>query len=172
MTVSKPTLVLRSVVLAVLVWQAGAAATMLARHSWANADVAWSTRLLASTDERLRMMLGPDAETLFALRLAAEPGAIWVLQKVVGRIEDVKSVAEFERLAARNGLNIMLATLSYPVPWLLEVPEPFATVETEAAKGLTLRLCVLPGDLEPAARPGWLCEKTTTHFKLWHFQKP
>ena len=85
------------VVLAVLVWQAGAAATMLARHSWANADVAWSTRLLASTDERLRMMLGADADTLFALRTAAEPGAIWVLQKVVGRIEDVKSVAEFER---------------------------------------------------------------------------
>jgi hypothetical protein len=56
--------------------------------------------LLATSDARLRLALGKDADTLFAMREAAEPGAMWLVEKVGGRIEDIKSVAQRARIAA------------------------------------------------------------------------
>jgi hypothetical protein len=156
--------------LLLLGWQATMTAVAFARGLATQAGVPWQRRLLATTDDRVRMALGADADILFALRAASEPGDVLIAAKVMGRIEDLESPADFERLAARNGLLVQLTTLLYPDPFLLTVPDAIAAVRDLSERGDPATLCVFPGDPTPDAG-GWSRTATDPHFELWRFRK-
>lgn len=162
---------LRILVVAVLAWQGGYAGWAMLRPIVKQDNTSWSQRLLATSDERLRQALGKDADTLFAMRTAAEPSALWLTEKVGGRIEDIKTAADFERLSARNGLLIQLTTLSYPDPFLLPVPNAIAATKDVVRRGQDGVLCVFPGDASPVAQAGWSMVQRNDFFELWRFQK-
>lgn len=164
--------------LLLLTWQAGEAVLVLAHGAATRAAIPWQLRLCATTDERIRRALGADAELLFALRGAVAPGSLLITQKVEGRVEDIRSVAEFERLSAKNGLLLQLTTLLYPDPFLLPASHPIPTVEDLVRHGHAAALCVLPGDADPGTRPGWSLvpasppssPPSSPHFQLWRFR--
>jgi len=162
---------LRILVVAVLAWQGVCAGWALLGPVVTQGNKSWHQKLLATSDERLRQALGKDAATLFAMRAAAEPSALWLAEKVGGRIEDIKSAEDFERLSARNGLLIQLTTLSYPDPFLLTVANAIASTEDVSSRGQDAVLCVFPGDASPSARVGWSLVKRNDFFELWRFQK-
>ena len=164
-------LLLRIAVVLVLAWQAGSAAWAMLEPVVATDLGSWRQRLFATSDERVRRALGADAEILFAMRAAAEPGALWLVEKVAGRIEDIKTPADFERLSARNGLLIQLSTLLYPDPFLLAAPAAIAATEDLIGRGFDAALCVLPGDAAPAGRAGWRLVLDDAHFDLWRFRQ-
>lgn len=164
--------------LLLLTWQAGAAVLVLAHGTATRAAIPWDLRLTATTDERIRRALGADAELLFALRAANAPGSLLLTQKVEGRVEDIRSVAEFERLSAKNGLLLQLTTLLYPDPFLLPASQPIPTAEDLVRRGHAAALCVLPGDADPGTRPGWslvpasppASSSSSPPFQLWRFR--
>ena len=162
---------LRILVVLVLAWQGTIAGWTVLKPIVSANGRTWQQLFLATSDERLRLALGKDAETLFAIRAAAKPDSMWLVEKVTGRIEGIKSVAEFERLSARNGLHIQLTTLLYPDPFLLPFENAITTLEDLVGQGRDTMLCVLPGDPAPTQRPGWSRVLQNKLFELWRFQK-
>jgi len=164
-------LILRLLVVSVLAWQGVCAGWAILKPVVMQDNKSWHQKLLATSDERLRQALGKDADVLFAMRAAAEPSSLWLTEKVGGRIEDIKSVEDFERLSARNGLLIQLTTLSYPDPFLLTAANAIAATEDVVRRGQDAVLCVFPGDASPLARTGWSLLEHNDFFELWRFQK-
>lgn len=152
----------------VLAWQAALAVSALAQGAWARAAIPWHERLFASTDDRIRRVLGADAEIVFALR-TLPPGTILLSQEVAGRLEDLKP-GDLERLAARNGLQQQLAQLLYPQPFLLPTPRPIESTEDLVRRGRNAMLCVLPGDAEPNERKGWQRTRALPELQVWEFR--
>lgn len=164
-------LVLRLAVCAALGWQAVMGGIALGHRTAVQQAVGYRARFLADTETRLRSALGADADLLFALRAAVPSGSLVITQKVTGRIEDIKSAADFERLNARNGLLVQLTTLLYPDPFLLAVSDPIAAVEDLVHHDREASLCVFRGDREPADRAGWSRTQQAAGFAIWHFRK-
>lgn len=162
----------------VLVWQALTAAWQQARHFRAASTIPWQQSLLATTSERVQAVLGPDAPVVDGLRdLAAD--RVVLTRQVTGSIDELRAtakderelVAAFERLSARNGLQIQLTALLYPSPFILRVIEPTALIEREATAGRERWLLVIAGDVEPTAGGGWSCVHTHPRWSLWRYQK-
>jgi hypothetical protein len=152
----------------VLAWQAVLAVVALGGAAVGRAGVSWHERLFASTDDRMRRVLGADAELAFALR-TMPPGTLMLCQKVTGSLEGGQLPPNFAELAARNGLLEQLTHLLYPDPFLLPTPTPIVDVENLTRRGVAAMLGVLPGDPEPTDRKGW----TRTHasrFQAWQFR--
>lgn len=161
-----------------VVWQALAAAWHHAERCRAAAAMPWQPSLLATTSERVQAVLGPDAPIVEGLRdLAA--GRVVLTRQVTGSIDELRAVAKderelaaaFERLSARNGLQIQLTALLYPSPFVLRVPEPIALIEREAGAGRERWLLVIAGDVEPQAGGPWSCVHTHPRWSLWRYQK-
>jgi hypothetical protein len=162
---------LRILVVLVLAWQSVMAGWTVLKPIVAPHGRSWQQMLTLTSDDRLRAALGKDAGTLFAMREAAEPSAMWLVEKVSRRIEDIKSVAEFEQLSARNGLYVQLTTLLYPDPYFLPVINAITTAEDLVGRGTSAMVCVMAGDPVPSARPGWTLVQHNELFDLWRFQK-
>ncbi|MBL8754452.1 MAG: hypothetical protein JNK15_14205 [Planctomycetes bacterium] len=165
---------------AVVVWQAAATAIELGRRVVAAGDagVGWSFRLDATTTERVQRVLGDDAALLRELPERVPPGTVVLNRQFVVTPEMLArlqaggvSQAEFERLAARNGLFLQLTALLFPRPFLRSVPDPIALAELEAKPGQDLWLFVLQGDPEPEGRPGWQCSHRAAKWTLWRLSK-
>lgn len=162
----------------VVVWQAFAAVWQQAKHLTATAPAMWRHSLLATTGERVAAVLGPDAPMVDALRELA-PGRTVLTRQVTGSIEELRAnskderelVAAFERLSARNGLQIQLMALLYPSPFVLRMPEATTAVEREAAAGRERWLLVIAGDEQPTAGGGWSCVRADARWSLWRYQK-
>ena len=162
---------LRILVVLVLAWQSVMAGWTVLKPIVTPNGRSWQQMLAFTSDDRLRLALGKDADTLFAMRAAADAGAMWLVEKVTGRIEDIKSVAEFEQLSARNGLYVQLTTLLYPDPFFLPAINAITTAEDLVGRGRNTMLCVMAGDPVPGDRPGWSLVQHHELFDLWRFQK-
>jgi hypothetical protein len=165
---------------AVLLWQAVAAVVEQGRRvAVATHDgVGWPFRLGATTNERVRRVLGDDAAIVEQLPQRVPPGTVLLNRQFVVTPEMIAqlqagqvSQPEFERLAARNGLFLQLTALLFPQPFLRSVPEPIALAELEAQPGHDRWLFVLHGDPEPTDRPGWQCSHRAANWTLWRLQK-
>jgi hypothetical protein len=171
---------LRSLLIAIVAWQAAVALWSLLRAWWTGPAWDVGAALTATTDERLQRTMGaPAAAMVAALRELRPPHGVLFLPKVTGSVEELQRtiadptelVATFERLSARNGLVIQLITLTLPRPVLVSVPDPVAAVEREGDDGRELWLMVFAGDAEPEGRAGWSRVGSHPGFTTWRFRK-
>lgn len=162
--------VLLSVAGVLLGWQAIAGAMALSEGVRARGALPWRVRWPASPEERLRLVLGAEAELLAGLRQVSRPGDLILGQKVIGTPADLVVPGVLERLDARNRLLVQTTQLLFPHPFLLPVPDPIPAVEGQARRGRPARLCVLEGDPVPAQRPGWEREHVRAGFEIWSFR--
>lgn len=152
----------------VLAWQAALAVAALGGAAADRAAVSWNERLFASTDDRIRAVLGDDAQLVVELR-KLPPGTLLLSQAHAGQAADL-TPGDFERLAARFSRLHRLSQLLYPAPFLLSVPQPIEGVEHCARRGRKAMLFALPGDAEPNDRKGWQRVSTTPGPQVWEYR--
>ena len=171
---------LRFALAALLLWQGAAATLQQARHveGAGTADVV--AAVTGTAAQRNRRALGDaDAAILERLRELVPYGTVALHQRVTGSLDELRQNARdeqdlhatFERLLARNGLNVQFTVLSFPQPYLIGVDDPIPLVEHEAGAGRERWLFVLEPDAEPAARDGWSLFHRAERFSLWRFRK-
>ena len=168
----------RLAIASVVAWQALAALWQSTQRLTVVTRAQWRDCLLATTGERVQAVLGPDAPMVDALREVA-PDRMVLTRQVTGSIEELRAdskdehdlVATFERLSARNGLQIQLTALLYPSPFVLRLPEAQQAIEREATAGRDRWLLVIAGDVQPTAGNGWSCVRADARWSLWRYQK-
>jgi hypothetical protein len=151
-------------------WQAVVGAMAMGDAVRARAAVPWRIRWPASPEDRLRQVLGAEAELLAGLRQVSRPGELILGQKVTGTPADLAVPGALARLDARNRLLVQTTQLLFPHPFLLPVPDPIPSVEGLVRRGRPARLCVLEGDPVPAQRPGWERGHAPAGFEIWSFR--
>lgn len=149
-----------------LVWQSVAGAAALSRRFWQSRDVPLTTRITATTDDRLGRGLGADLAIVQGLRAVARTGE-WVLCRVVFTPE---------ALAEHTGLVARLTRLRHALfPWPLVTnggDDPIVAAEAALPAGQSVLLLVQGDEVAPVGRAGWQCVRRETAFQVWRLERP